>query len=54
MVETPVYQREALPPGCDIEGPLIVEERASTTVVQPGDRLRAHASGSLIIEIGKN
>ena len=54
MVETPVLQREALVAGRDIEGPLIIEERASTTVVQPGDRLRADASGSLIIEIGKS
>ena len=54
MVDTPVLQREALAVDSDIEGPLIIEERASTTVVQPGDRLRADASGSLIIEIGRN
>src|SRR5262245_20045376 len=38
-VETPVYDRYALRPGDTLEGPAIVEERESTTVVPPGDRL---------------
>ena len=38
-METPVYERYALVPGDALEGPVIVEERESTTVVPPGDRL---------------
>jgi 5-oxoprolinase (ATP-hydrolysing)/N-methylhydantoinase A len=38
-VETPVYERYALRPGDALEGPVIVEELESTTVVPPGDRL---------------
>ena len=53
-LETPVLQREALPVDRDIEGPAIIEERASTTVVHPGDCVRAEAGGSLIITIGQN
>ncbi len=51
---TPVYQRESLSIDQEIEGPAIIEERASTTVVHPGDRVHAEAGGSLIITIGQN
>ncbi|HET7469410.1 MAG TPA: hydantoinase/oxoprolinase family protein, partial [Gemmatimonadales bacterium] len=35
FVETPVYDRYALTPGATFEGPAIVEERESTTVIPP-------------------
>jgi len=35
-VETPVYRRGALGPGVELEGPAIVEQYDSTTVVYPG------------------
>jgi N-methylhydantoinase B/oxoprolinase/acetone carboxylase alpha subunit len=38
-VETAVYDRYSLRPGDALDGPVIVEERESTTVVPPGDRL---------------
>jgi 5-oxoprolinase (ATP-hydrolysing)/N-methylhydantoinase A len=44
FVEAAVYDRYALAPGDDIEGPAIVEEREATTVVPPGDRLTVHGS----------
>ena len=50
-VDTPVYDRYALPRHLIIEGPAIVEERESTTVIAPGDRLHADESGNLSIEI---
>jgi N-methylhydantoinase A len=53
MRETPVWQRGALPADREIEGPVIIEEHASTTVVHPGDRIRADASGSLVMTIGQ-
>ena len=40
-VETPIYDRYRMGPGTQIDGPAIVEERESTTVVGPGaDRAR--------------
>jgi N-methylhydantoinase A len=35
-VNTPVYWRDDLPVGYKIEGPAIVEEYDSTTVIPPG------------------
>lgn len=49
---TPVFERDALPPGSALEGPLIVEERFSNTVVAPGQRLRVDGFGNLVIAVG--
>ncbi|MEQ9122299.1 MAG: hydantoinase/oxoprolinase family protein, partial [Alphaproteobacteria bacterium] len=54
FVETPVYDRPGLAAGNRIAGPALVEEYASTTVVQPGDRLTVDAYGDLVIEIGRS
>ncbi|MEA2247252.1 MAG: N-methylhydantoinase [Solirubrobacteraceae bacterium] len=53
FLETAVVARDALGPGWAGEGPLVVEESSSTTVVPPGWRLSVHASGSLTIECGE-
>jgi N-methylhydantoinase A len=45
-------RRDALKAGNRIAGPALVEEHASTTVLQPGDRLRVDAHGNLVIGIG--
>jgi N-methylhydantoinase A/oxoprolinase/acetone carboxylase beta subunit len=50
-VSTPVYERDALTMGQVIAGPAIVEERISTTVIGPGDRLSVGAAGVLVIEL---
>ena len=50
-VETPVYDRYALTPGDTLEGPVIVEERESTTVVPPGDGLRVDDGHNLRLTI---
>jgi N-methylhydantoinase A len=36
--EVPVFRRSSLQPGMRIEGPAIVEEKTSTTVLYPGQR----------------
>lgn len=46
-----VYQRDGLRCGNVIEGPALVEEYASTTVIFPGDRLTVDRFGNLIIEV---
>jgi N-methylhydantoinase A len=51
FVDTPTYHRAALKAGNRIDGPALIEEHASTTVVHPGDRLEVDAFGDLIIEI---
>ncbi|OVZ59274.1 5-oxoprolinase [Pigmentiphaga sp. NML030171] len=51
-VETPVFRRDTLPAGSAIDGPALIEEHASTTVVFPGDRLTVDAYGNLHIELG--
>ena len=53
-VSTPIYIREHLLAGNRIEGPALIEEHASTTVVLPGDRLEVDAFGNLVISIGGN
>ena len=51
-VTTPVFIREQLLAGNQIEGPALIEEHASTTVVLPGDRLSVDPYGNLVIAIG--
>jgi N-methylhydantoinase A len=52
-LQTPVYLRDALRAGNRIEGPALVEEDASTTVLLPGDRLRVDDFGNLDIEVAR-
>ena len=47
----PVYDRYALRAGQMIDGPAIVEERESTTVLHRGDRLTVDANGCLLIDV---
>ena len=51
FVDTPVYDRYALPSGERLVGPAIVEERESTTIVNPGDTLLVDARGNLRISV---
>jgi len=46
-----VYRRERLAPDATIEGPAVIEEYASTTVLFPGDRLRVAETGELIVTV---
>lgn len=49
-MDTPIYDREALGSGVILEGPVIVEEAAASTVVAKGQRLTVDTYGNLIIE----
>jgi N-methylhydantoinase A len=44
-----IYERDELSAGVPIEGPAIVEEWTSTTVVHPGHRLETDSYGNLIL-----
>lgn len=50
-VDVPVYDRYALAAGVEIAGPAIVEERESTTIMGPGDRMTIDAAGTLRIQV---
>jgi len=45
----PVYRRSSLAAGAELDGPAIVEQDDTTTVLHPGQRLHVHACGALIL-----
>jgi N-methylhydantoinase A len=49
---TPVYVRTGLMAGNRLEGPALIEEHASTTVIEPGDRCTVDEFGNLDIRVG--
>jgi N-methylhydantoinase A len=50
--DTPTYRRAALLAGNRIEGPALIEEHASTSVVLPDDRVEVDDWGNLRIAVG--
>lgn len=47
--KTPIYERDLIPTGCTLEGPGIVEEMDTTTVIPPGWTVDRDKSGNLIM-----
>jgi N-methylhydantoinase A len=54
FVDTPTWNRPLLKAGNRIEGPTLIEEHASTTVVHPGDFVSVDDFGDLIIDIKRS
>ena len=48
-VEVPVYDRARLPVDLEQQGPLVVEQRDTTTVVYPGQSCRMDPAGNIIL-----
>ncbi len=48
-IDTPIYDRAVLPAGHRLEGPCVVEEFGSTTVVWPGQWLEVDAHGIMLV-----
>lgn len=48
-VDTPIYRRSDLPKGFSVNGPVIIEEYSSTTVISPDDSLIVGKLGELRI-----
>ena len=48
-VDTPVYQRSDLQPATTWEGPLVIQEFGSTTVVFPGQKVDVDNYGILVV-----
>ncbi len=51
FVDTPVYDRDLLSVGARLEGPAIIEERESTTVLPSGMTAEVDTYGNLLVEI---
>jgi len=51
MVDVPVLARSALAAGDRAEGPCLVEEAHTTTVVLPGDVLAVDEHGALVVDV---
>jgi N-methylhydantoinase A len=52
FMEMSVYDRLKLPPEATLEGPALVEEPGTTTVIPPTFRAQADHLGNLILERG--
>lgn len=50
-VKTKILRREEIPLGYVVEGPAIVEEYSSTTLIKEGWRAEVHETGSLVIKV---
>ncbi|MDR4126872.1 hydantoinase/oxoprolinase family protein [Yanghanlia caeni] len=48
-IEAAIYQRETLPAGAEFEGPAIVEQVDTTTLIEPGWHARVDEKGNLIL-----
>jgi len=46
-----VFERSSLPPGTRLNGPVVIEEPTSTTIVNPRDRLHIDEYGNMLLEI---
>lgn len=51
VFETPVVSRAALQPGERWDGPVIVEQQDTTTIVPPSSVVEVHPTGSLLVEV---
>lgn len=51
-VETVIYDRDGLEPGFAAQGPAVIEEYGSTTLIRPGDRFQVGEMGEVRIECG--
>jgi N-methylhydantoinase A len=49
--ETPVVSRAALQPGERWDGPVVVEQQDTTTVIPPSAVVEVHPTGSLVVEV---
>jgi N-methylhydantoinase A len=50
-VQTPIYWRDQLPLDLLLQGPAIIEQMDTTTVIPPGCTVRSDSDGNLLIEV---
>lgn len=51
-VDTVIYDREKMSPGMTVEGPAIIEEISTSTVIYPGMKASIDKFGNIVIETG--
>jgi len=49
--DTPIYAREDLLEGTELDGPLVVEQDDTTTVIEPGMHVRVDHLGNLVVTL---
>ena len=50
-LDTPIYDRDRLTPGAVFDGPAIVEQADTTTVIEPGMRARVDPFRNILVEL---
>jgi N-methylhydantoinase A len=50
--ETPVYWRDHLPLDLRLQGPAIIEQMDTTSIIEPGCTITSDADGNLIVDVG--
>jgi len=51
MITTTIYERAALAPGFKAQGPALIEEYGSTTLIWPGDRFEVGTLSEIRIQV---
>ncbi len=51
FIDTPVYERSRLPSGTILQGPVLIEQEDSTTVVPPQVRVEVDSYGNLVLTL---
>jgi N-methylhydantoinase A len=51
--DTPVYWRPDLPAGATLDGPAIIEQLDSTTVLPPGASMTVDRWGNIVMQVGR-
>jgi len=51
--ETPIYERADLVPGSTLQGPAVIEQSDTTTIVEPGMHVHVDGFSNLIVELSK-
>lgn len=52
FVPTEIYDRSTLQTGCSIDGPAVIEQMDSTTILLPGDRAHVDEFGNMVVDVG--
>jgi N-methylhydantoinase A len=54
MIITPIYSRDKMPFNFSLNGPAIIEQMDTTTLIEPGDFAYGDDFGNIFIEVGIN
>ena len=54
FIDTPIYQREALPLDVALNGPAMIQQMDTTILVEADDTVSSDAEGNLFIHVGQN